>query len=146
MLSHQTSKKKKKKEQNITPKPKGLVLLGPAGPQGPQCYNLHTYIYIYIYLSLYIGRWHGASWRFFTLQGCMHNTVWTNTMTHVGRDPVCKVGHPGAEESERQADRQACWASTPFSSSFPLIPSILFSLHPSFGGISFPPSTQEFCC
>jgi hypothetical protein len=58
-------------------------------------------------------------------------------MIHSGRrDPVCKVGHPGAEDSELLVGRLA-GAFSPFSSLFPLTPSILFVPNPSLGHLFF---------
>lgn len=58
-------------------------------------------------------------------------------MIHLGRrDPVCKVGHPGAEDSELLVGRLA-GAFSPFSSLFPLTPSILFVPNPSLGHLFF---------
>lgn len=68
-------------------------------------------------------------------------------MIHSGRrDPVCKVGHPGAEDSELLAGRLA-GVFSPFSSLFSLTPSILFVLNPSSWAYLFrPPPPIKFCC
>lgn len=69
-------------------------------------------------------------------------------MIHSGRrDPVCKVGHPGAEDSELLAGRLA-GVFPPFSSLFPRTPSILFVPNPSSRASLFhpPPPVSSAVC
>lgn len=124
---------------------KRLSLLGPAGQQGPQCYNLHTYIYVSIYFSLYI--WvgcHGARPRRLNLTKIMHNTMGTNSRTHTRRlVPCLQRGCPGLREAGLRANRPARPAALhpsvptlfpgpnlPGVSPTPLLAGSAFSLHP----------------
>lgn len=125
---------------------KRLSLLGPAGQQGPQCYNLHTYIYMYLYISLYIYgsdvmvHHHGV----LTLQrSCM--TLREQILGHTpgGWYPVCKEGCPGRREAGcRLTGLRGLRPCAPRSPLFPPRPNLpgvsptpllagsAFSLHP----------------
>lgn len=119
-------------------------MLGPAGHRGPQCYNLHTYIYIFIFI--YTGGWHGAPPRLLNLTRIMHNTMWTNTMIHTGRPGPCLQSEPPRTQEAGEGGC-GCWLAGPrgLCSSVPILspdPASLVCPVPSLGHlchVSYPP-------